>query len=384
MRIAVVSPYDPFPATTDDRGAHVGGVERVLGEVAKRLADRGHDVTVICSGGPGPEVPGIEMRRVRRSAVVMRTPIAKIAAELDDGHDLIHVPATYPFTTGAVLRRAKQLGVPSVLDFHFEPDPGSPFGRLAAAAYRTVGPRAYGLADAVLVRSQAYGDRSPSLDGIPFGRRHIVPNGIDPARFRPGHGLGPGAPILFVGRLVPYKGLGVLLIALAMLHRAPPLIVVGDGPLRPQLEAQARRLGVNAIFVGAVPDAALPAYYQNARLTVLPSVTKQECFGMTLLESMACGTPVVASALPGVSEVAALGGLTATPGDAISLHSTLVKALRPDALPRGKDLADPIHETYSWDAVTDRLEAVYEDVLAAAPPQPSRVTHAYPRRDAIL
>ncbi len=379
MRITVVSPYDPFPEARD-AGAHVGGVERVLGEVSSRLAKRGHDVTLVCSStGEGQDVPGVHIERVPRTGVVMRAPIAALAARIAGG-DIIHVPATYPFTTPSVLRRANRLGVPSVLDFHFEPDPGTSFGRLAARAYRAIGPRSYALADAVLVRSHAYAERSPSLSWTDMARRHIIPNGIDPERFHPGPEPDDDGPILFVGRLVPYKGLDILLTALAMMPHAPPLVVIGEGPLRASLEAQARRLHVDATFLGAVDEDDLPGHFQRARLTVLPSVTKQECFGMTLLESMACGTPVVASALPGVAEVAALGGLTAPPGDAIALEATLRQALAPGALLRGRFLATPIHQAYSWDAVTDGLEAVYERILDPTP----KVIHAHPRRDPVL
>ncbi len=385
MRISVVSPYDPFPDVGRDGEAHVGGVERVLGEVAMRLGARGHDVTVICSGeANGRDVPGIDVRRIRRTGVVMRAPIAPFAANIAPGSDIIHVPATYPFTTPTVLRRAQKLGTPAVLDFHFEPDPGSRFGRLAAAAYRAVGPPAYGLADAVLIRSKAYADRSPSLYAVPPGRRHIIPNGIDPDVFKPNGGAADDAPILFVGRLVPYKGIDILLTALALLPHAPPLVVVGDGPLRAHLESMARHLGVKAQFLGGVHDRDLPRLYQTARLTVLPSVTRQECFGISLLESMACGTPVVASDLPGVADVAAIGGLTAPPGDAQALARVLAIALHPGALPRGQALAGPVHANYSWDVVTDHLVAVYEQLIASSPTLPHKVLHAHPRRDPVL
>ncbi len=379
----MVSPYDPFPAERDG-GAHVGGVERVLGEVSTRLADRGHEVTLICSGrSSGRSIAGLHIERVRRAGVVMRAPIAAFASRMRSDSDIVHVPATYPFTTPTVLRRAEHLGVPAVLDFHFEPDPGTRFGRLAAAAYRAIGPPAYALADAVLVRSHAYADLSPSLYAVPAARRHIIPNGIDPKVFHPNGDIAPDAPILFVGRLVPYKGLDILLTALRLLPHAPPLVVVGDGPMRGPLEAMARHLRVNARFIGAVRDEELPALYQQARLTVLPSVTRQECFGISLIESMACGTPVVASDLPGVGDVARRGGLTAVPGDARALALAISDALHPGALPRGQALAKRIHAEYAWEAVTTRLEHVYEHVIATTPVA-QKVLHAHPRRDPVL
>ncbi len=78
---------------------------------------------------------------------------------------------------------------------------------------------------------------------------------------------------------------------------------------------------------------------------------------------MACGTPVVASDLPGVSEVASHGGLVAEPGDPDALADQLNRALNADQLPRGKELAARIHAEFSWETLTDRLESVYDDVL---------------------
>jgi glycosyltransferase involved in cell wall biosynthesis len=171
--------------------------------------------------------------------------------------------------------------------------------------------------------------------------------------------------VLFVGRLVPYKGLDVLLHAL---HRHPvhlPLVIAGDGPQRRALESLAAQLGVRTRFLGRVSDQELPDLYRNAALTVLPSVNRQEAFGISLLESMACGTPVVASDLPGVAQLARLGGIVAPPGNAGVLGLQLRRALDSDTIHRGHALADPIHQGYSWEAVTDRLETVYHEVLAS-------------------
>jgi glycosyltransferase involved in cell wall biosynthesis len=367
MRITLVSPFDPQPPTVAGRQANVGGVERVFAEVARRLANRGHDVTLLCStDGPGGRrmEDGVSVIREHRRLTLFRAPVCTLTRRLPYTADIVHVAATYPFTTPAVLQRAHRLGIASVLDFHFEPQLESRLGRLAAKAYQQVGPPRYALADAVLVRSLAYAARSPSLDGIPRERLHVVPNGIDPERFRPGGPFRKGDYMLFVGRLVPYKGLDTLLDALATAKVRHPLLIVGDGPLRQPLEAKARRLRLDVHFLGRVADEDLPPLYRGARLTLLPSVNGQEAFGISLIESMACGTPVLASALPGVEDVARVGGLTAPPGDAPALAAQLKAALEPDRLPRGPALAAKVHRLYSWDAVADRMLDVYAQVLA--------------------
>ncbi|MEA3203014.1 MAG: hypothetical protein QOI63_680 [Thermoplasmata archaeon] len=373
MRITLVCPYDPSPAQADTKAAVVGGVERVFAEVSRKLAARGHAVTLLCSTdgrGGTAEQDGVSYVRAPRRGTVLRDPVARLAAHLPPDSDVVHVAATYPFTTPSVLRRSHALGLPAVLDFHFEPTPGGAFGRLALGMYRKVGTPPYRLADAVLVRSLSYGRNAPSLGAIPESRWRVLPNGIDPQRFRPdGPAIGDGGHLLFVGRLVPYKGVEVLLHALAKLRPAPPLHVVGDGPLRASLEALAARLGVQVRFLGHVADADLPALYRGARLTVLPSVTGQEAFGISLIESMACGTPVVASDLPGVADVARVGGLVAPPGDADALAAQLRRALE-GALERGPKLARRVHAGYSWDVVADRLLEVYAEVQAPCASSP--------------
>lgn len=363
MRVTLVCPYDPSPARADAAAAVVGGVERVFAEVSRQLAERGHEVTLLCTtdGAAGrSRQEGVGFVRVSRRGTVLRDPVARLASHVPADADVVHVAATYPFTTPSVLRRSHALGLPAVLDFHFEPAPGGALGRAALGLYRKVGTPPYRLADAVLVRSLSYGRASPSLGGVPESRWRILPNGIDPARFRPGREA-PGDHLLFVGRLVPYKGVEVLLEALALLRPAPPLWIVGDGPLRGRLEERARHLRLPVRFLGRVEDGELPALYRGARLTVLPSVTGQEAFGISLIESMACGTPVVASSLPGVAEVARVGGLLAPPGDARALADRLRQALE-GHLERGAPLARRVHAAYSWDVVADRLLSVYAEV----------------------
>jgi len=378
MRVTLVSAFDPQPPASSAEAAagHVGGVERVFAKVSQGLAKRGHDVTLVCSttgrGGMTDE-DGVHVLRQPRRTTLLRAPIASLAQHIPADSDVVHVAATYPFTTPRVLRRAHDLGVPSILDFHFEPDPGTAVGRLAAGVYQRFGPSVYGLASSVLVRSMEYGRSAASLDGVPEAKWRVIPNGVDPLRFRPMATKADRPYLLFVGRLVPYKGLDVLLRALAFAPPGLPLVVVGDGPLRASLEALARRLSVAVTFRGHVPDLDLPSLYAGAALTVLPSVTRQECFGISLLESMACGTPVVASDLPGVAELARLGGLVARAGNASDLSAQIHRGLEPARFERGQALADRIHASFSWDAVTDRLEAVYrEAMLGKAPAGPAK------------
>src|SRR5262249_47181729 len=116
-------------------------------------------------------------------------------------------------------------------------------------------------------------------------------------------GLADAPTVFFLARLDRthyFKGLHLLIDAVARVPDAV-LVVGGDGEWRAQYEARARdSLGERAHFVGDVPDEALPAHYRAADVVASPSVDRTEAFGLVILEALACGTPVVASRLPGV------------------------------------------------------------------------------------
>jgi len=158
-----------------------------------------------------------------------------------------------------------------------------------------------------------------------------IPYGLDVDRFSPlsanddkGH-----FRILFVGGLDKahyFKGVGVLLKAASLLRvegRDFVLELVGSGDLSDDYRRQAEELGLKGavVFSGMVGDEDLPGKYRSADVTVLPSVNSGEAFGIVLTESMACGTPVIASDLPGVRSVFLDGkeGLLAKAGDAADL-----------------------------------------------------------------
>lgn len=370
MRVTLVSPYDPEPPASAREEGHVGGVEKALSSLSQGLADRGHDVTLLCSTktkAPNQERNGVRILRKRRQGTLFRDPIVHLAPSIPEGTDIVHVAATYPFTTPTTLAYAAKQNIPAVLDFHFEPSPNNALERVGAFAYRLVGPRAYDTAHTVLVRSKDYARNARTLGSIPEHRWKVLPNGIDPDRFHATNGATDGEYILFVGRLVPYKGLSTLLEALD--HDPPdlPVKIAGEGPLRDTLEKQAGSIQADVRFLGYVEDEDLPSLYRGARLTVLPSINRHEAFGITLLESMACGTPVLASQLPGVQDVARVGGVLATPGDAEDLAHQLNHAMEHEDLPRGSTLAARVHERYAWSSVSQSLEEVYESVLQEPP-----------------
>ena len=163
---------------------------------------------------------------------------------------------------------------------------------------------------------------------VPFGLRvERYGRGVESeSRVEMTRRVGTRPTLLFVGRLVGYKGVDVLLRALPGLDA--DTVIVGDGPLRGSLEALACDLGISdrVRFLGEVPGDELLAWYHACDALVLPSVTRQEAFGMVQLEAMLCGRPVVSTALgTGVSWVNQHEhtGLVVPPGDVGELRKAL-------------------------------------------------------------
>ena len=147
----------------------------------------------------------------------------------------------------------------------------------------------------------------------------IVPLGTDPDQFRPGidpsevrarYGLEDGRWLLTVARLVAHKGIDTVLHVLATLRDEHPTIryaVVGSGPMQSELEHMAHRLGVSqqVRFLTDVPDADLPALYNNAEIYLgvsRPAELMMEGFGISLSEASACGVPVVGGSSGGIPD----------------------------------------------------------------------------------
>jgi colanic acid/amylovoran biosynthesis glycosyltransferase len=171
------------------------------------------------------------------------------------------------------------------------------------------------------------------------GRLHVVANSVDLRRLgSPRHGTGEPGLVLTVARLVEKKGLGDLVEACAELGRRRPelgvrLEVVGDGPLRAELEAAAARLGVDARFRGALPQEQVLELYRRAAVYCLPCVVAasgdRDGLPTSVLESMALGVPVVTTAVSGLPDavVHEATGLVAPQRDPRALAAALERVL---------------------------------------------------------
>jgi glycosyltransferase involved in cell wall biosynthesis len=210
-----------------------------------------------------------------------------------------------------------------------------------------------------------------------------IPNGVDTSVFYSSEREGAevrqlweiplNAPLVtFVGALDKahmFKGVDRLISAFSKLQSTDAyLMIVGDGEMRDSYQQLAREAGLGArvIFPGKVSHDQLRAYYSAADVVVLPS-DPPESFGMVLIEANACGRPVIASDIPGVSSVVDDGvtGLLFKQGDTNDLLAKLETLLRDSDLRQqfGQAGKEKVSRSYSWSAIAQKLETLYENLI---------------------
>lgn len=251
--------------------------------------------------------------------------------------------------------------------------------RWAPATYGRIQRALYRRAECVIVSSPRLAADSALVQEA--RRVAVIPFGIDLERYR---GADPsrtaaiaaiksragGPVVLFVGRLVYYKGVHVLIDA--MKDCPGTLVLVGDGPLEPELRARAAALGMadRVIFAGRVADADLPAYFQAADVFALPSIARTEAFGVVQIEAMAAGVPVVSTNLPtGVPWVNQDGvsGVIVPPDDAGALGAAIARLLTDASLRArlGRAASDRADLLFPRRRMLDAFKAVIETAVLA-------------------
>ncbi|MBI2930937.1 MAG: glycosyltransferase [Planctomycetes bacterium] len=309
---------------------HVGGVERVVQDIAEGLRDEFDTRVLVCNpGGPHVEerVAGVAVVRAAAPIVALSMPLSaqffRLFRREARWADIVQFHHPFPLADAAALLDGCA-GRRMFIWYHSD----VVRQRAVMPLYGLILRRFLRRADRILVASNRLRDASSWLREvrdkcavIPYGARPEEVTGPQEAFALPAEDF-----ILFVGRLVPYKGAEVLI--RAMPHVSIPLIVAGDGPLRESLEDLARRLNVahRVHFLGKVSGARLRYLYARSRLFVLPSVMNNEAFALVQLEAMAHGKPVINTDLPtGVPEVSLhdVSGLTVPPRDPVALADAI-------------------------------------------------------------
>ncbi len=280
--------------------------------------------------------------------------------------DLIYATWAYPDGWAAV-RLARQVGLPVVIQVH-----GSDVLLLTRSRKRRrLTFDALRAADGVVAVSRDLADRVIA-EGVPAERVRVVYGGVDPALFHPGSksdarrrlGFDPSDDplILFVGNLLPVKGVDVLIDACATLEAAGKRFrchIIGQGPLGVPLQARIDRLGLGERMklIGPKPQSELPDWYRASDLLVLPS--HSEGVPNVLREASACGISCVASRVGGVPEVSDCGDIRLVPpADPAALAAAMCEALA------GTDRPGRARPARTRAEAIDELEEFLEAVLA--------------------
>lgn len=372
MRILLVADVDPVRV--------IGGAERLLAGHAAALSGHGHEV-VVCTGarGVGGRHAGIRVERIGCSPL---TPgrVGGIVRRLRPDVVLGYQPAC---ALGA-LRAARRLGIPTIYVFCSSwpaeyatrrPRPR----RIGIGLRRAVEGACLGAADRVVVLSEHSAlDVGTAHPHVRMSLR-IVPGGVDVSRFAPNGsrgaararlGLPAEGPLLITVRnLVPRMGLDTLIDAMPAVVRCFPrarLVVAGEGPLRVELEAQARVLGLRdrVLFPGFVPEEQLPDHYRSADLAVLPT-RMLESFGLSTVEALACGTPVVGTPVGGTPEILHPLDIRLITEDTTSeaLASRILDVLRSPSVDIARRARHHVIANYTCEQAAGRLEEVIREVV---------------------
>jgi len=261
----------------------------------------------------------------------------------------------------AAVAAGRALGLPVVVSEHFS---GFALGAVAGVAAR-MARLTFAGADVVCPVSASLRERLEA-DGWP-GRFRVVPNVVDTDRFAPAAGAPDGpARIVAVGSLAPVKGMEVLVEATGLLAARRPdfrLELIGDGPLRETLAERVRELGLGerVTLHGALPTSEVAALMRGAAFAVVPSL--METFSVVLGEAMACGLPVVATAVGGMPERVHEGnGVLVPAGDPRSLAEAMDGMLGRHASYDRAAIAAEVRARLSPAAVAAQWEEVYDEV----------------------
>jgi len=361
-------------------------------------AKAGHDVTVgttnrdyprgslrpagtevICAGAVE-----VHYFSVQVSALKISLSLAHFINTQIETFDIVHVHGLYRFPSTYTAWRARRLGVPYVVTPHGSLAPYLHRRSSRSVALKRLYERWFELANLHGAGAVHYTAEEEQMGASFLHLRapsFVIPNGIDWARyealpqrgtFRAAHGLNDARIVLFLGRVHKSKGLDLLIPAFAAVKEKvadAQLVIVGpdNDDYGQQLRGWVHERGLDECirFVGFLDGPHVLSAYVDADVYALPSYT--ESFGMTVVEAMACGSPVVISDQVNIHrDIAAVGAGLVTPCAVEPLATCLYRLLSDNALAKAMGAAGRrmVRERYSWPPIVEALTREYETVIA--------------------
>jgi len=347
-----------------------GGVEHHVQQLGSRLASRGHDVTVYTRPSyTDPTLTSFMGMRLKSIGSIPTKHLDAITHSLlcslesrSDAFDIVHYHAIGPCLASPLARkRGRRL----VATIHGQDWRRAKWNPAATLALRSAEAMALRVPDATISVSKTLADTYGSRG---TGNIHYIPNGVsvsddDMPDFVANLGLDSGEYAVYVGRLVPEKGAHYLTEAWRRLGTSRKLVVVGDSSFTDGYVESLRQAADNVIFTGYLYGAELASVFRHAGLFVLPS--DLEGLPIVLLESLALGTPVLASDIAPNQEVLGDQGEYFLAGDVDDLTSRLeiVLSRMPELKANASALQNWVLAEYDWERVADETESLYVSLL---------------------
>jgi len=369
----------------------IGGVETYVYNIAKKLVEKGHEVTVYTSDllkdnpqirllySEKDKVDGIRIRRFKAFRLLPEIEASTlmpsmITSLLKEEADIIHAHGYYYFPAYLAALARHITGIPLVLTTHSGPESRMP--SLRKLYNQTVGKFCLKTTDQIISLTRRGAEYLTSI-GARSEKISVIPNGVDTNlfsrrtdgySFREKYGI-IGNVILFVGRLSKVKGLNYLIDAMPeILNEVPDAILLIIGPdfgLKTELRRRAKQLYIEkkVLFTGTLSGAELVDSYAASDVFVLPSIA--ESFGIVLLEAMAMGKPVIATDIGAARDLIQNG-----------VNGFIIKPRRPDQIAKAVisliknrnlatkmgDINRKIASEYSWDNITQAISQVYREL----------------------
>jgi glycosyltransferase involved in cell wall biosynthesis len=369
---------------------HVSGLTIYVKRLATTLARRGHQVTVLTSryddALPAEEtVEGVHVVRApvlfRVSKGVIMPTFPFLAWRLIRQHDVvsIHLPQFEASLLGFWGRLARR---PVVLTYHCDLQlPRGWFNRVVDKVVFVSNYLAGRLAQAAVAYTQDFAEHSHFLSRF-LDKVHVIPPPVIMPEPEPGavesylaeHDLVDRPVVGMAARLATEKGVEVLIEAMPRLLQAFPRLkvlfagqyedVMGEESYYQRLMPLIQDLGAEHWeFLGVLSQEQMPAFYAACDVLVVPSLNSTESFGLVQVEAMLCGTPSIASNLPGVRQPPRMTGMgEVTPiGDSAALAEAIIRIIRqPDDYVRPRDV---IADTFSLERTVLGYEALFEELV---------------------
>lgn len=364
---------------------HMGGIENHLYILSNELVRHGHDVTVFVSNDSNKyeedSISGVKVFRYPEFFRILNAPISFFKKIDRKDFDIIHVHLPNPMASIYALFNS---GDNLIVTYHSDVIKGGIVGKILNSLYTHFFLKPLlTKADKILATSQNYVSGSKILQDY-SGKVEIVPYGIDLDIFNHDDNRSiikelksnykNKKVLLFIGRLVPYKGLEYLIYAMTEVvskFRDTKLIIVGDGPLTTKLKELVLRLRLNDYveFVSGLHNTKTPPYYHLSDVFVLPSVYKAEAFGIVQLEAMACGKPIISTSVDG-SGISFVNqnnktGIVVTPRNPKALSDAIKKLLKAPKLRKtfGNNGKERVEKYFSKQVMVRKILDSYESIL---------------------